>query len=128
VRIELFTGEGWTPFTYEEGEEVAWRLPSPDVLDIDASIRKLSDLFAERVRELYPDAEVAVSPQSAGDGRLASVDVSGTSMEVVDGALPLTADELEEDGFDPGAMIEGEIAGQLDGLINQRAYDWRVER
>jgi hypothetical protein len=127
VRIELFIGEGWSPFTYEEGEAVAWRLASPDAVDVDATVRKLADVFAERVRELYPDAEVVISPQAAGDGRLAAVDVSDSPPEAVDEALPLTEEELEQGGFDPGEMIAGEIYGQLDGIIHGRPNDYRVE-
>jgi hypothetical protein len=128
VRIELFIGEGWSPFSYEEGEEVAWRLASPDELDVDATVRKLAEVFAARVRELYPDADVMISPQAASDGRLAAVDVSDSTAEAVDEALPLTEEELQGEGFDPGEMIAGEIYGQLDGIIHGRPNDYRVER
>src|SRR4051812_12416817 len=108
MKITLFIGEGWTPFTYEEGETVTWALPVADPLDIPASVARLSEVFAERVREVYPDAEVVILPAAAGNGALCAVDLGETTPEEIDAALELTAEDLEEGGYSPAEMIEGE--------------------
>ena len=126
VKIDLFIGDGWAPFNLEPGESVAWDLPDAHELDVAATLDKLATEFEAKVREVYPDAEIAVRPQAEGDGHLVRVDLSGTSDERVDEALALTSEDLADDGFDPAAMIEGEIAGLLDGIVRDRPNTWRV--
>jgi hypothetical protein len=128
MKIKLFIREGWTPFTLEEGESVAWVLPNLGDLDVRESTRRLSEVFAERVREVYPDAEVEVLPAAAGNGALVAVELDGTTSEEIDEALALTAEDLEDEGYSPAQMIEGEIEGLLDGIIQDRTHTWKVER
>jgi len=128
MRIQLFIGEGWTPFQLEENESVSWKLPGAEELDVPASTEKLAEVFEDRVRDVYPDADIEVLPQAAGNGRLVAVDLTGDAPEIADEALALTAEDLEGGGFAPGAIIEGEIAGLLDGIIQERTHTWQVER
>jgi hypothetical protein len=128
MRIQLFTGDGWAPFQPGGSDSVSWQLPGADHLNLPASTEKLADVFQHRVKEIYPDADIEVLPHAAGQGRLASVDVTGDSPEAVDDALALTNQELESGGFEPGAMIEGEIEGLLAGIIDERGHTWKVER
>lgn len=128
MRIQLFIGEGWTPFQREANESVSWELPGAERLDVHASTEKLAGVFADRVRDVYPNADIEVLPQAVGNGRLVAVDLTGDAPGVADEALVLTAKDLEGGGFAPGAMIEGEIAGLLDGIIQERTHTWQVER
>jgi len=128
LQIQLFIGEGWTPFQREENESVSWELPGAERLDVPASTEKLAGVFADRVRDVYPDADIEVRPQAAGNGRLVAVDLTGDAPGVADEALVLTAEDREGGGFSPGEMIEGEIAGLLDGIIQERTHTWQVER
>jgi hypothetical protein len=59
---------------------------------------------------------------------LVRVDLSETSDESVDEALALTSEDLADDGFNPAELIEGEIAGLLDGIIRDRPNTWQVAR
>ncbi len=128
MRIDLFIGEGWTPFTLGANETMAWPLPNANRLDLSASAEKLAHVFEERVRNVYPDADVTVRPEAEGGGLLCAVDLDDTADETADDARPLTSDDLEDDGFSPAALIEGEIAGLLDGIIQERTHTWKVER
>lgn len=128
MHIQLFIGEGWTPFQREANESVSWELPGAERLDVPASTEKLAGVFADRVRDVYPDAEIKVRPQAIGNGRLLAVDLTGDAPGVADEALDLTAEDREGGGFAPSAMIEGEIAGLLDGIIQERTPTWQVER
>ena len=128
MNIKLYIGEGWTPFMLEENESVAWRLTNIDRLDIAASIESLAEVFEMRVREIYADAEIAVLPQVEGAGQLVIVELAPEDMQAADEALALNADELLDDGFSPAAIIEGEIAGLLDGIIQDRTHTWQVEK
>jgi hypothetical protein len=128
MRIQLFTGDGWAPFQPDGSDSVSWQLPGAEHLNLPASTEKLADVFQHRVKEIYSDAVVEVLPHAAGHGRLVSVDLTGEAPEVADEALALTAEELESGGFEPGAMIEGEIEGLLAGIIDERGHTWKVER
>jgi hypothetical protein len=128
MKIQLFIGEGWSPFQYDPNESIVWELPNADRLDVEASIEKLAVTFEEKVRDVYSDADVEVLPQASGGGQLVAVDLSDATEESVDDVLALTSEDLESDGFTPGAMIEGEIAGLLDGIIQERTNTWQVER
>lgn len=128
MKITLYTGDGWTPFTYDEGEVVTWNLPVADDLDLPASVARLSELFAARVREVYADDEVEVLPAADGGGELVTVDLSDASPEEADSALALNAEDLADPGFDPAAMIAGEIEGLLDGIITDQTHAWKVAR
>jgi len=126
VKITLFTGDGWAPFTRDPGEELAWKSPNPDEYDVPASIDKLAQVFGAKVHDVYPNAEINELPESDGDGHLVKVKIEPGDVESADEALALTADDLEADGFAPALMIEGEIAGLLDGIIRDRPHTWRV--
>jgi hypothetical protein len=128
MKIKLYVGEGWIPFAFEEGEPVSWSLPSAAELDVRASVARLAWVFAERVREIYPNDEVEVLPAASGAGALCQVDLGDASLEEINAALALNADELADPGFAPAEMIEGEIEGLLDGIIRERTHTWKVER
>lgn len=128
MRIDLYIGEGWAPFNLESGENISWSLPNANELDIPHTLENLGTVFEAKVREVYPDAEIVVRPQAEGDGHLVTVDLSETSDASVDEALALTSEDLEEDGYDPAALIEGEIAGLLDGIIRDRPTTWQVAK
>lgn len=128
MKINLFIGRGWSPFTLEEGESVAWSLPDADSVDVRESVRRLSEAFAERVREVYPDADIQILPAAAGNGDLCDVELGETTPDEIDAALALTSDDLEDEGYSPAQMIEGEIEGLLDGIIQERTHTWKVER
>lgn len=128
MNINLFIGEGWTPFMLEENESVAWSVANIDELDVAASIDKLGTVFEERIREIYSDAEIAVLPQAAGDGHLVTVELDPRDVQSADDVLALDETDLQDDGFSPAAIIEGEIAGILDGIIQERTHTWQVEK
>jgi hypothetical protein len=128
MQIQLFIGKGWTPFTFEEGESLSWVLPNLGDLDIPASAARLSAVFAERVREVYSHADVEILPAAAGNGALCDVELGGITEAEIDAALELTAEDLEDEGYSPAEMIEGEIEGILDGIIQDRTHTWKVER
>jgi|GEM_PF-3752518 len=128
MNINLFIGEGWTPFMLEENESVAWSVANIDELDVAASIDKLGTVFEERIREIYSDAEIAVLPQEAGDGHLVTVELDPRDVQSADDVLALDETDLQDDGFSPAAIIEGEIAGILDGIIQERTHTWQVEK
>jgi hypothetical protein len=128
MRIQLFIGEGWAPFVPNESETVTWDLPGAATLDLAASTEKLAALFEDRVRDVYPDAEIEVAPHWSGEGQLVAVDLTGDPAETADEALAMTAEDLAEGGYVPAEMIAGEIEGLLDGLIQQQTHSWQVEK
>lgn len=128
MRIQLFIGPGWAPFDREGDEAVSWSLPNAERLDVPASIEALAVLFEEMVRDVYSDAVIEVLPEAAGGGALAAVDMTGDSPQTADDALALNADDLQRDGFDPPAMIVGELEGLLDGIIQNQKPSWHIER
>lgn len=124
MKIELFVGDGWAPFA---GGVQSWPAPRVEGVDWQISVEKLADVFVERVREIYPDAEVTVAPLTDGGGRLARVMLDDDATAEADDALALTAEDLESGGYAPGMIIAGEIEGLLDGLIRERPHTWLVE-
>ncbi len=128
MKIRLFIGEGWTPFMLEENESVAWRMANINDLDVAASIDKLGTVFEERIREIYSDAEIEVLPRAQGNGHLVTVELAHGDVQSADQVLALDETDLQDDGFSPAAIIEGEIAGILDGIIQDRTHTWQVEK
>lgn len=127
MKIELFVGDGWTPFDERVGnEQVAFHLTDPnDRLDVPASTRALAERLETRVRELYPDADVIVSPPHPA-GKLAVVSEIDPLGDAADEALVLDAQELQDPGFDAAEIIAGEIEGQLAGIVEAEPTHWQV--
>ncbi|MGI8475781.1 MAG: hypothetical protein ACR2OO_05365 [Thermomicrobiales bacterium] len=128
MRIELFIGDGWTPFALEENEDLAFTPERPEEIDVEASTRRLAELLEARVREVWPKGEVVVSAQAAGEGLLSEVGFDDGDLANLGDLVALTAADLEDPAEVAPLIVAGEIEGLLDGIVQEQPHTWRVER
>lgn len=128
MRIELFIGDGWTPFLLEPGEELAFELDSPDSIDLDVVTAQLALALEARVKDLWPAATIVVSPQRSGETRLSSVTLDEADLANLGELVGMEPGDLEHPALDGAAMIEGEIEGQLAGIVEAQPHTWRFGR